>query len=195
MKRTLVLMTLLALTCGAFAAAKVGKPSPDFTGTDIDGKTHNLSDYKGKIVVLEAYNLDCPYVKNHYKTGALPELQQELTGDGVVWLVVNSVSKNNPSYRTPEKAKKEMEGIKATAWIDDNAGTIGKAYGMRTTPHMYVIDKDGVLAYQGALDDKPAPSGDPRKARNYVREAVQKLKAGERPTVAETKPYGCGVKY
>jgi peroxiredoxin len=195
MKRILAFFALLAFASSTFAAAQVGKPAPDFNGTDITGSSHKLADYRGKIVVLEAYNLDCPYVKNHYKTGALPELQEELVGKEVVWLVVNSVTKNNPSYRTPEKAAKEMEGIKATAWIDDSSGKIGRAYGMRTTPHMFVIDKEGNLAYQGAIDDKPAANGDPRKARNYVREAVQKLQAGERPAVAETKPYGCSVKY
>jgi peroxiredoxin len=197
MKRALTVFALLGLVSSALAAAEVGAPAPDFTGTDINGKTHKLSDYKGKIVILESYNLDCPYCHNHYRTGAMQELQRDLTAKGVVWLVVNSVNPNHPSHRSAEAAKKEWTAQKmaATAWLDDSSGKIGKAYGMRTTPDMFVIDKEGVLVYAGAIDDRPAPSGDPRTARNYVREAVQKLQAGAKLLVTQTKPYGCGVKY
>ena len=197
MKRTLTAIALLTTAAAVFGEAEIGKASPDFTATDILGKIHKLRDYQGKIVVLEAYNLDCPFCANHFKTGAMQELQAELTGKGVVWLVVNSTNPKNPSYRTPEKADEEWDAqkMKATAWLDDSSGTIGKAYGMKTTPHMFVIDKEGVLVYQGAIDDRAESSGDPRKARNYVREAVSKLLAGEKPAVSQTKPYGCGVKY
>jgi peroxiredoxin len=197
MKHTIGLFSVLGFACAAFAGAEVGKPAPDFTATDINGKTHKLSDFKGKIVVLESFNLDCPYVKNHYKSGAIQEVQKDLTEKGVVWLVVNSTAEKNPSYRSPEQAKKEwdQQKIAATAWVDDKSGEIGKAYGMRTTPHMFVIDKEGNLAYEGAIDDKSAPQGDPRKARNYVKEAVEKLQAGKKVEVSQTKPYGCGVKY
>jgi peroxiredoxin len=197
MKSALTLLAALAFTGSVFAAAEVGKPAPDFTVKDINGKTHKLSDYKDKIVVLEAYNLDCPFCHNHFKSGAMQELQGELTAKGVVWLVVNSTSSKNPSYRSPEKAKREwdQQKMKATAWIDDSSGELGKKYGMRTTPHMFVIDKEGTLAYQGAIDDRPSPEGDPRKARNYVRESVTRLLAGEKLQVTQTKPYGCGVKY
>ena len=152
MKHTIALLTLLGAASVAFAAAEIGKPAPDFTATDINGQTHKLSDYKGKIVVLESYNYDCPFCANHFKTGAMQELQAELSGKGVVWLLVNSVNPKHPSYRTPEAAKKEWDSlkIKATAWLDDSSGQIGKAYGMKTTPQMFVINKDGVLAYQGA---------------------------------------------
>ena len=198
MKKLIGLLLALSL-CNvlAFAAAEIGKPAPEFTAKDINGKTHNLSDYKGKIVVLEAYNLDCPFCRNHFKTGAMQELQAEMTGKGVVWLLVNSVNAKNPGYRSPEKAKQEWDAqkIKATAWIDDSSGEVGKKYGMRTTPHMFVIDKAGMLVYQGAIDDRPSPQGDPRTARNYVRETVQKLIAGEKITVSQTKSYGCAVKY
>jgi peroxiredoxin len=197
MKRTLTAFMLLATAAAVFAGAEIGKPAPDFTAADIYGKTHKLSDYKGKIVVLEAYNLDCPYCAHHFKTGAMQDLQAELAEKGVVWLIVNSTNPKNPSHRTPEKARKEWDAqkIKATAWLDDSSGTIGKAYGMKTTPHMFVIGKDGALAYQGAIDDQADTEGDPRKARNYVREAVNKLLAGKKPEVTQTKPYGCGVKY
>jgi hypothetical protein len=115
----------------------------------------------------------------------------------VVWLLVNSVSSKASNHRSPEAAKKEWaaEKIAATAWLDDGNGQIGKKYGMRTTPHMFVIDKQGNLAYEGAIDDRPVPEGNPRTARNYVREAVQSLLAGKKVEVTQTKPYGCGVKY
>lgn len=197
MKRTVLLLAVMFATAWARGAAEVGKPAPDFTATDIEGKTHKLSDYKGKIVVLESYNLDCPFVANHYKTGAMQELQAELTAKGVVWFVVNSVNAKHPSHRPPEKAKQEWaaQKMKATAWLDDSSGKIGRAYGMKTTPHMFVIAKDGTLAYAGAIDDRPSSEGDPRTARNYVREAVEALLAGKPVPVAQTKPYGCGVKY
>jgi peroxiredoxin len=181
----------------AFAAAQVGKPAPDFTATDINGKTHKLSDYKDKIVVLEAYNLDCPFCANHFKSGAMQELQQWAASKGVVWLLVNSAGKRSGSYRDAATAKKEWDElkIKAAAWIDDHDGKVGKLYGMKTTPHMIVIDPKGSVAYQGAIDDRPEPEGDPRKARNYVREAISKLAAGEKIEVVETRSYGCGVKY
>lgn len=197
MKHIITLIVLLGVIGAALAAAEVGKPAPDFTATDILGKTHKLADYKGKIVVLEAYNLDCPFCLNQFKTGAIQELQAELAAQGVVWLLVNSTHAKHPSYRTPEAARKEWadQKIKAAAWLDDSSGAIGKAYGMKTTPHLFVIAADGTLAYQGAIDDKAAASGDPRKARNYVREAVKALKDGKKPEVTQTKPYGCGVKY
>jgi len=182
---------------GAWAEARVGAPAPDFTARDINGKVHRLSDYRGKIVVLEAYNLDCPFCANHYKTGSMQSLQEAVTSKGGVWLVVNSTHKGHPSYRTSEAARKEFDAqkIKATAWIDDSDGKLGKLYGMKTTPHVFVIDPAGNLAYQGAIDDRPASSGDPRTAKNYVKLAVEALLAGKAVPVSETKPYGCSVKY
>jgi peroxiredoxin len=197
MKRAMALLAVMGLAHAAFAAAEIGQPAPEFSGTDIHGKAVKLSDYKGKVVVLESYNLDCPFCANHFNTGAMQELQKELTSKGAVWLMVNSVNPKYANHRSSEQAQAEWDKLKlnATAWLDDGAGTIGKAYGMRTTPHMFVIDQAGTLAYNGAIDDRASMSGDPRKARNYVREAVQKIQAGEKVTVAETKPYGCGVKY
>ena len=197
MRHAVAVLALFGLVSGAFAAAEIGRPAPDFTGTDINGKAIKLSDYKGRIVVLESCNLDCPFCANHFRTGAMQELQKEMTAKGVVWLMVNSVNPHNSSHRTPEQARAEWEKEKmnATAWLDDSSGAIGKAYGMRTTPHMFVIDKGGTLVYQGAIDNEPTPNHDPRQARNYVREAVSKIQAGEKVVVTETKPYGCGVKY
>lgn len=196
MKATFALCTALTLASAALAV-EVGKPAPDFSATDINGKTVKLSDYKGKIVVIESYNSDCPFCNNQYKTGAMQELQSDLAAKGAVWLIVNSVNPNNSSHRTLEQAKKEWadKKIVATAWIDDSSGAVGHLYDMKTTPDMYVIDKNGVLVYQGAIDNKPDPMHDPRTARNYVSDAVDALLAGKPVEVSQTKPYGCGVKY
>ena len=186
MKKTLITLSGLVLTCSlAFADAEVGKAAPDFTVTDVNGKAHKLSDYKGKIVVLESYNLDCPYVANHYNTGAMQELQGNLTGKDVAWLTVNS------SYDDVAKAKKEVadKKIKSTV-VYDPAGKIGKAYGFKTTPHMVVIGKDGKVAYNGAIDDKAETEGDPRAAKNYVKDAVAKLQAGQPVAVNLKNPNG-----
>jgi len=194
------IMWLAAILCApalVLGQTKVGEPAPDFTGTDINGRTHRLSDYRGRIVVLEAYNSDCPFCANHYKTGAMQRLQEAAVSKGVVWFVVNSVHAGAPSYRKPEVARKEFAdlGIKATSWLDDHSGAIGKRYGMKTTPHVFVISQQGVLAYQGGIDDRPASSGDPRTAHNYVRAAVEALLAGQSVAVSESKSYGSGVKY
>jgi len=196
MKKIFVLLSSLALAASTFAA-EIGKPAPDFTATDINGKTVKLGDYAGKIVVLESYNSDCPFCHNHYATGAAQELQAQLTAKGVVWLIVDSVNADNFSHRTSAQARKEWADFKinATAWLDDTSGKIGHLYDMKTTPDMYVIAKDGTLAYQGAMDDRPEPDGDPRTAHNYVRAAVDSLLAGKPVAVTETKPYGCGVHY
>jgi peroxiredoxin len=196
MKRVFVAFATMALAASA-VAAEIGKPAPEFSATDINGKTVKLSDYKGKIVVLESYNSDCPFCHNQYANGATQDLQKELAARGVVWLIVNSVNPNNASHRTPEQARQEIadKKIVAAAWIDDSSGAMGHLYDMKTTPDMYVIDKKGVLVYQGAIDDQPDPQHDPRTARNYVREAVNALLAGKPVEVSQTKPYGCGVKY
>jgi peroxiredoxin len=196
-KVILILSAMVASTVLVFSEAEVGKAAPDFTAKDIHGKTHKLADFKGKIVVLEAYNLDCPFCANHYKTGAMPELQKEVTDQGGIWLVINSVHPKHGSYRSADQANKEFKGQKmnATAWIDDSSGAIGKAYGLKTTPHLVVIDPKGIVAYNGAIDDRPEASGEPRTAKNYVRVAFQSLKAGKPVEVARSKPYGCSVKY
>ena len=197
MKKLLTLLSVLTVAATAAFAVEVGKPAPDFTGTDINGKTIKLSDYKGKIVVIESYNSDCPFCHNQYKTGATQDLQKELTAKNVVWLMVDSVNPKNFSYRTPEQARAEWsaEKINATAWIDDSSGDIGHLYDMKTTPHTFVIDASGTLVYDGAMDNMPDPVHDPRTARNYVKEAVEDLLAGKPIEVSQTKPYGCAVHY
>ena len=196
MKKLLALLAALAVTASALAV-EVGQPAPDFTGTDINGKTVKLADYQGEIVVIESYNSVCPFCQNQYKTGAMQALQRELAAKGVVWLLVDSANPHNFSHRTPAQARAEMAAKKmeVTAWLDDSSGAIGHLYGMKTTPHMFVIDKSGKLVYDGAIDDHPDPFHDPTKARNYVREAVDDLLAGQPIEVAQTKPYGCAVHY
>ena len=196
MKKLLITLTTLAIAVSALAV-EIGKPAPDFTATDINGKTVKLSDYAGKIVVLESYNSDCPFCHNHYATGAAQELQAQLTAKGVVWLLVDSVNAHNFSHRTAEQARREWTEykIKANAWLDDTSGSIGHLYGMKTTPHLFVIAKDGTLAYQGAMDARPSPEGAPRTAHNYVLAAVNSLLAGQPVAVTQTKPYGCAVHY
>jgi peroxiredoxin len=196
MKKIIALFATLSLAASAFAV-EIGKPAPDFTGTDIYGKTVHLSDYKGKIVVLESYNSDCPFCHNQYASGAAPDLQKELAAKGVVWLLVNSVNPKNSSHRTPDQARAEWTDLKinATDWLDDSDGTIGHLYDMKTTPDVYVIGKDGILDYEGAMDNRPQPFGDPHTANNYVRDAVNEVLAGQPVAVPQTKPYGCGVHY
>jgi len=196
MKTTIALLAVSLMAVSAFAV-EIGKPAPDFTATDITGKTVHLSDYKGKIVVLESYNSGCPFCRNQYQTGAMQDLQKELAAKGVVWLLVNSVNPANPDHRTDAQAQKEMaaENMDVTAWIDDSSGAVGHLYGMETTPHMFVVDKNGTLVYDGAIDDQPDPVHNPKTANNYVRDAVDDLISGTPIAVTQTKPYGCGVKY
>ena len=196
MKSAFALVAVLTMASAALAV-EVGKPAPDFTATDINGKTIHLSDYKGKIVVLESYNSDCPYCHNQYKNGAMQALQRNFADKGVVWLLVNSVNPKNFSHRSPEQARAEMakEKMDVTAWIDDSSGVVGHLYDMKTTPDMYVINQDGILVYQGAIDNQPDPFHDPTKAQNYVSQAIDSVLAGKPVAVTDTKPYGCGVKY
>lgn len=197
MMKTFSTIALLLTFALAVRAAEIGKPAPEFTGTNIHGKAISLADYKGKIVVIESYNSDCPFCHNHYGSGAAQELQKELADKGVVWLLVNSVNPKNMSHRTAEQAQTEWKELKiaATAWIDDSSGDIGRAYEMKTTPHVFIVDKSGNLAYDGAMDNNPKPFGDPRKAKNYVRNAVEELLADKPVSVSKTKPYGCAVHY
>ena len=195
MKKIATSLAVLALAASTWAV-EIGQPAPDFTGTDINGKTVKLSDYKGKIVVLESYNSDCPFCHNQYG-GAAQALQKQLASQGVVWLLVNSVNPHHPSHRTAEQARQEWSDLKlaATAWIDDSSGAIGHLYGMKSTPHVFVVNPAGTLVYQGAMDDQPDPVHDPKTARNYVHEAVDELLAGKPVAVSTTKPYGCAIHY
>lgn len=178
--------------------AEVGKPAPEFMTEDIKGEHVMLSSYKGKIVVLEWTNNECPYVRKHYDTGNMQKLQQEATKDGVVWISIVSSAKGKEGNVSPQEAQTIIDKEKAfpTYKILDESGAIGHLYGAKTTPHMFVIDQNGILAYSGAIDDnesfKPATV---TGAKNYVREAIDALKAGKPVPTSQTQPYGCGVKY
>jgi peroxiredoxin len=178
-------------------AVEVGKPVPNFTLTSVDGKTVKLSDYKGKVIILEWFNMGCPFVKKHYKNGDMQGLQGEYAGKGVVWLSINSTNPSHQDYLSAEKAVAQVKdySIKSTAMLQDSDGKVGKLYGAKSTPHMFIIDESGNLIYQGAIDDAPAAGADPKAAKNYVRAALDEKLAGKAVTQAETKQYGCGVKY
>lgn len=182
----------------AHAKAEIGQPAPDFTVTDTEGTTHNLSDFAGKTVVLEWTNYDCPFVRKHYDAGNMQSQQKAATAAGVVWLTVNSSAPGKQGHVTAEKAKELMasDSWAGTAYAFDPDGTTGKAYGAKTTPHMYVIDGQGVLRYMGGIDSNPsADPADIANATQYVSVALEQLAAGQDIADANTRPYGCSVKY
>lgn len=182
----------------ATSAAIIGQMAPAFTAKDSNGKEHKLSDFKGKIVVLEWTNHECPFVRKHYNSGNMQKLQQQATKDGVVWLSVISSAEGKNGYVTGKEANVLTVERKAhpTAVLLDAEGVIGHAYGAKTTPHMFVIDKEGKLAYMGAIDSKPTPSPtDIAGATNYVVDAIKALQEGKMPKTTSTQAYGCGVKY
>lgn len=180
------------------AAASVGSAAPDFTLTDINGQTHQLSDFRGKTVVLEWVNSGCPFVQKHYESGNLPRLQRDATADGVVWLTINTGRDGVQGAMQPAAASAWLRGHQAgpTAYLRDPDGNVGRLYGAKTTPHMYVINSAGVLVYTGAIDSiRSADQSDIAKAKNYVTAALEDLKAGRPVATTNTQPYGCGVKY
>jgi peroxiredoxin len=182
----------------AAADARVGTDAPDFTAPDAQGRERRLSEFKGRTVVLEWHNQSCPYVKKHYESGNMQRLQKELTGQGVVWLTVISSAPGKQGYVTPaeEDAYLKAQQAAPTAVLFDPDGRIGRSYGARTTPHMFVIDPQGTLVYDGAIDDRPSSDqADVAGAKNFVRAAYQEVKAGKPVSVATTAPYGCSVKY
>ncbi len=191
-------LALLVLPAFAFAAAKVGAPAPAFTLQDTDGKARSLAEFAGKTVVLEWTNDGCPFVKKHYESGNMQALQKRWTGKGVIWLVVNSSAKGKQGHVDAAGAKAIMTEAGATpsAYLLDPDGKVGKAYGARATPHMYVIDAKGQLVYTGAIDSVPsADEADIAAAKNYVEAALTELAEGRQVTTAATQAYGCGMKY
>jgi peroxiredoxin len=176
----------------------VNQPAPAFTVTDTRGKTHSLDSYRGKWVVLEWFNHDCPYTKKHYKTDNMQALQREYTAKGVVWISVVSSAPGKDGYLTAANADKAMADNKAAPSfvVRDTAGVLGRMYGARNTPQLFAIDPEGVLRYAGAIDDKPSPrQKDVKDAKNYVRAALDAGLAGQPIAITTTQPYGCDVKY
>ena len=198
-----VVLTLAgtALLAGAAstaqAAASVGQPAPAFTASDTTGKSRSLAEFKGKTVVLEWVNPGCPFVRKHYRAN-MQALQKEFTAKGVVWLAVNSTEKAASDYLAPNALAGWMKEKSAapTATLMDEEGTIGQAYGARTTPHMYIVDAKGVLVYAGGIDSIPsARPEDIKTATNYVRQGLSEVLSGQPVSAPITRPYGCSVKY
>jgi peroxiredoxin len=180
------------------AAAVVSEPAPDFKLTDSNGTPHSLGALKGKFVVLEWVNFDCPFVAKHYGTGNMQRLQKAYAGQGVVWLSVNSSAPgkqgNFPAARVNALLKEK--GAAPTAYLIDADGTAGRAYGAKTTPHMFVIDPKGTVVYAGGIDDMPSTdAADVATAKNFVAAALDEALAGKPVTTASSAPYGCSVKY
>ncbi|MCE2927231.1 MAG: redoxin domain-containing protein [Rickettsiales bacterium] len=194
----LSIVASFALTSQAIAAPAVGKPAPDFTAKDITGKEVKLSALKDKIVVLEWHNPGCPFVEKFYGGGDMQKLQADMKAAGAVWISINSGAEGKQGHLKADDAAKLLAEQKSATdhYIIDDQGTIGKLYDAKTTPHMFVVDAKGMIAYMGAIDDKPTTkSSDIAGAKNYVREAVAALKEGKPVAVSSTDPYGCGVKY
>jgi peroxiredoxin len=195
--------SLLALSIATFfagsalAAAVVGQPAPAFTATDLSGKPVSLADFKGRTVVLEWHNFGCPFVQKHYRSGNMQALQKKYGAD-VVWLTINSTNSGHQDYQTPEQLAKALaeHGAAPTRFVMDEPGTVGLAYGAKVTPHMYIIDASGKVAYNGAIDDKRSASlEDVKTAKNFVVAALEEMKAGKPVSNASNAPYGCTIKY
>lgn len=201
MKRLVASLVAGALALGgapAVANVAAGNPAPDFALTDVQGRQQKLSAFKGKYVVLEWFNSECPFVQKHYESGNMQSLQKKYGDKGVVWLTINSTTPESGNYRSPAQSQgivKEWSMVPAALMLDPD-GKVGKTYGARTTPQMWVIDPDGKVIYAGAIDDKPTfRPADVKDARNFVAAALDESMAGKPVTTAAAAPYGCSVKY
>ncbi len=198
MKR-LIAASLLALApIAACAATTVGQPAPAFSAVDTSGKPVKLADFKGRHVVLEWVNPECPFVEKHYGSANMQGTQREAVAKGVVWLAINSTHTGHSEFKTPAQMAQWMQAQKAaaSATLLDSDGSIGRAYGARTTPHMYIVDPAGTLVYAGGIDNRPtADPADIAGATNHVKVALAEALAGQRISQPATRPYGCSVKY
>src|SRR3954469_22464968 len=198
--KLLAALVTFAASTALFAADSpaVGTNAPDFSLTDSKGKTQSVSQYKGKYVVLEWFNPECPFVKKHYGSGNMQKVQEEFTKKGVVWLSIDSSAPGLEGNLTADQANKKMAEwkTKQTALLLDTDGKAGQAYGAKNTPHMFVINPEGKIVYEGAIDSKASPNpADIANATNYVKVALDESLAGKTVSTANTKPYGCSVKY
>jgi peroxiredoxin len=193
-----ILIGFLLFAPACWAEAVVGQAAPEFALTDMTGSSRALSEFKGKFVVLEWVNPECPFVRKHYDSGNMQQLQQTYTQRDVVWLSINSSAEGKQGHLVPATARAFVEERQAhpTTLLLDPDGTVGRLYGAKTTPHMFVINPDGILIYAGAIDDIPSPDpADIPQAVNYVATALNEAMHGELVTVSHTRPYGCTVKY
>ncbi len=200
--KTKLLTALLAIASSSAVFATdspaVGTNAPDFSLTDSKGKTQSVSQYKGKYVVLEWFNPECPFVKKHYGSGNMQKLQDEFIGKGVVWLTIDSSAPGLEGNLTAEQANAKMTEwkTKQTAFVLDSEGKAGRSYGAKNTPHMFVINPEGKIVYEGAIDSKATPNpADIATSTNYVKVALEESLGGKTVSNAMTKPYGCSVKY
>jgi peroxiredoxin len=195
----LSLAAALGLSAGAaLANVAAGQAAPDFTLTDIQGRAQKLSAYKGKYVVLEWFNSECPFVQKHYESGNMQSLQKKYGDKGVVWLTINSTHPESSNYRDPAKSADIVKSwkITAAALALDPDGKVGQSYGARTTPHMWVIDPAGKVIFAGGIDDKATfRTADVQGAKNFVAAALDEAMAGKAVSVPAAAPYGCSVKY
>ncbi len=193
-----IVASLVAAALYAFDPPPVGTTAPDFSLTDAKGETHSPSQYKGKYVVLEWFNPECPFVKKHYGSGNMQKLQEQYTSKGVVWLTIDSNAPGSEGNLSADAASKVMTGWKTrqTALLLDPEGKAGRAYGAKNTPNMVVINPEGKIVYEGAIDSKATPNpADIPNSTNYVKVALDESLAGKPVTTSTTKPYGCSVKY
>jgi len=202
MKRSNLYSTLVVLAlCAASPviwAAKIGEPAPNFTGTTSSGQTIQLSNYRGKYVVLEWHNNGCPFVGKHYNSGNMQRLQKQWTSRGVVWLTIESSAPGKQGYVTAGEENNYLAKVQAspTAALLDPTGAIGHLYDAKTSPHMFVVNPQGILIYDGAIDDKPTTDvSDIPGATDYVSLALEQAMAGKPVATPVTRPYGCSVKY
>src|SRR5947207_14303955 len=193
-----ILASLTTTTLLALDSPPVGGAAPDFSLADAKGQTHSLSQYKGKYVVIEWVNPEFPFVKKHYGSDNMQKLQKEYTDKGVVWLTIDSNAPGTEGNLTPEQAQKVATSWKTqqTALLLDPDGKVGRAYGAKNTPNMVIINPEGKIAYEGAIDSKATPNpADIPSSTNYIKSALDQSLAGKSISTPQTKPYGCSVKY
>ena len=198
MKNILLAAFIGTTTLATTTAQEIGKTAPAFTTKDVTGKTISLSDFKGKTIVLEWFNFDCPFVVKHYSSGNMPKLQADAAKKDIIWLSINSSAEGKQGYFKPSKMAERAakDGSKAAYILMDTDGKIGKNYDAKVTPHLYIIHKDGTLVYNGAIDSKATTeSADVATAETLFANALTAVIAGKEVVNAVNKPYGCGVKY
>lgn len=197
LRRTLLAAAALCTVGAVHAQAVIGQAAPALQAVDASGKAVNLADYKGKTVVLEWVNPGCPFVKKHYGSGNMQATQKAAAGQGVVWLTVSSTAPSHKDYQKPaELAAWMAEQKAASTLVMDDSGAVGKAWGAKTTPHLFIVNPAGQVVYNGAIDSKPSANpADIPGATNYVTAALGELKAGQPIAKASTQPYGCSIKY
>lgn len=195
--QTIVSLAILFWTSPLLAAVEIGSPAPEFSVKDINGNSVSLAEMRGNYVVLEWFNIGCPYVRKHYNNSDMQSLQKLFVDNKISWITINSTAESHQDFRNLEESKKLVAklGINSSAFVLDVSGEIGRSFGAKTTPHLYIIDPKGTLVYQGAIDDMADVDSDPKSANNYLKAALKEIMEKKPITAAETKAYGCSIKY